>query len=280
MATNKPLINIDSNEEKSKYIDEICSDNTFLCKNVDICSTSKLYSGKDSIKKICDNISSEKCDTPIKECVVQATDTIGDSNGYVLTSFVNIIIPIANEFDDKGNQKFLRLPPLSASKKPNSQDICDICACVNRFSTGGGDYTAPGLNVCTYQSNFEYFYYPLSIENINSKLINTPPIKLGKYNVINSNIIATNSEENISVENLYDLLIENKILEFNAVTFINYLYKNNEEKRKKLQLYIIDKKQIKKKEINKGKFYENISFFYFLFTIFLVAIFFILIKLF
>ena len=42
-----------------------------------------------------------------------------------------------------------------------------------------------------YPAFVEHYYYPLSIENINSKLKDSPPIKIGKYLIINSNIIFT-----------------------------------------------------------------------------------------
>ena len=90
---------------------------------------------------------------------------------------------------------------------------------MNRFSTVPGSsgvinessVTAPGQNICIYPDFIEHYYYPLSVENINSKLKDAPPVKLGKYLIINSNIIYAHSEEELLVTNLYDLLIKNGI---------------------------------------------------------------------
>ena len=206
-----------------------------------------------------------------------------NSQQFIQTSFVNIIIPIANEVDNLGNQKFLRLPALSSSNSPNSKDICNICECMNRFSISSGSSdksnvsnTSPGQNTCTYPDTFDYYYYPTAIENINNIIPKTPPVILGKYTVINSNIIYASSEEALSVGNLYDLLVKNGVSQTNNINFINKLYQNT--KTKELNLYILNKKQNLISQDNKKNFYENITFYHIIFVIFVILIFFFLIK--
>jgi hypothetical protein len=170
-------------------------------------------------------------------------------------------------------------------KKPKSNDICNICACMNRFSTSPGasasvgekSYTSPGQNTCIYPDFIEHYYYPVSVQNLNNKLVDKPPIKLGKYNIINENIIAARFEEDLAVTNLYDLLIENGISSQITKDFIlNVLYKNDEPKAKQLELYLVNKKQTDKRDIKNGAFYKNITFFY---GIIIALIFWILILL-
>ena len=201
-----------------------------------------------------------------------------NSEEYISTSFVNIIIPIENEVDNLGNQKFLRLPALSSSNSPNSKDICDICDCMSRFSSspgaGNNKNTSPGQNQCIYPSTFDFYYYPISIENINNIIPKTPPVILGKYTIVNSNIIYASSEEALTVGNLYDLLVKNGVSQINIINFINKLYKNS--KTKELNLYINNKNLVSQN--NKKNFYENITFYYVVFVFFVILIFYFLIK--
>jgi hypothetical protein len=281
IISNRTFVNNDTAEQVDHYIDEICSDPNFLCANKQLCgSSTTIYTNKANVEKICsDIIKSSECEEDFKECVVNTTNYFDDAHGTVSTSFVNIIIPIVGAYDSVGNQKFLRLPALSGSKKPRSTDICNLCACMNRFATspGSGDvisessYTSPGQNTCIYPSFIEHFYYPLSIENITTKLSGTPPVKLGKYTVLNSNIIYAHSEEELLVPNLYDLLIKNGIPQPAVTSFIlNVLYKNDQDKNKELQLHLQSKELNKKALINKGLFYENITFFYILLVLFIL----------
>jgi hypothetical protein len=159
---------------------------------------------------------------------------------------VNVIVPIPNALDSNGNTKFIRLPALSGSKKPKSMETCSICQCMNRFATspGGGlnDNTAPGQNQCVF-IDFEYYYYPVAIENLNRKIKNTPPIILGKYLIVNSNIIPILTEEDLSPINLYKILIKNGIPDGIALKFITKtLYKGNDNIVKELQLFLMNKK--------------------------------------
>lgn len=286
--SNRTFQNNDTAEQIDKYIDEICSNSDFLCKNRELCGTStSIYSNVENVNKICEDVSkANECEDDVKECVINTRNLLDDSQGVITTSFINIILPILGATDENGNQKFLRLPALGGSKKPNSQDICNLCACMNRFATAPGSvtnigessYTAPGQNTCTYPEFVEHYYYPLSIENINSKLTDTPPMKLGKYLIINSNIIYARSEEDLLVTNLYDLLIKNGIPENITTSFIvSTLFKNNKDKNKELQLYVIDKQKKKTNLINKGLFYTNITFFYILLVVFIVLMLLILI---
>ena len=282
-SQNNNFVHNDSTEQINHYIDEICSDPEFLCKNKEMCGTStSIYTNVANVEKICTGITNAKeCENDFKECVVNTLNPFDDSRGTITTSFVNIILPITGAFDDAGKQKFLRLPVLSGGKNPKSADICNICSCMNRFSTVPGSsgvinessITAPGQNICIYPDFIEHYYYPLSIENINNKLKDAPPVTLGKYLVINSNIIYAHSEEELSVTNLYDLLIKNGITKDITISFIlNTLYKNNKDKVKELQLYISSQNQKNTKLINKGIFYENITFFYILLIIFIVLL--------
>jgi hypothetical protein len=274
----------DTSEQVKKYIDEICSDPKFLCSNKDLCGKSTaIYTNPANVDKICKDMEkANECENDVKECVVSTENLFDDSHGNVTTSFVNIILPIPNAFDEKANQKFLRLPALSASKKPKSEDICKICACMNRFSTSPGSsavinetsYTSPGQNTCMYPDFIEHYYYPLNIQSINTKLPNTPPVKLGKYTVINSNIIFAHSEEELLIPNLYDLLIKNGIAQQTAISFITkVLHKNDEAKVKELELYIMGKSKNKENLKRNGVFYQNIAFFYGILVVLLLLFF-------
>jgi len=274
----------DTSEQVKKYIDDICSDPKFLCANKDLCGKStSIYTNSSNVDKICKDMEkANQCEDDIKECMVSTENLLEESQGNVLTSFVNIILPIPNAFDENANQKFLRLPALSASKKPKSQDICKICACMNRFSTSPGSsavinetsYTSPGQNTCIYPDFIEHYYYPLTIQSINTKLKDSPPVKLGKYNVVNSNIIFAHSEEDLIITNLYDLLIKNGIGQHTAVSFITkVLHKNDEAKAKELDLYIKGKSKSHLETISKGVFYQNIAFFYGILIVLLLILF-------
>jgi hypothetical protein len=282
MTTDTSFITNESKGQIDRYLDEICSAPEFLCSNKDLCgSSTTLYASPENVNKICNEMKqSNKCDHEINECLVNTRNLLDESQSNITTSFVNIIIPIPGAFDKNANQKFLRLPALSSSKKPKSQEVCNICACMNRFSTapgagksiGASSYTSPGQNTCIYPDFIEHYYYPINVENINSKLKDkTPPIKLGKYNIVNSNIIYAHSEEQLLVSNLYDLLIKNQITNKTAISFIlDNLYKHEPSKRKELGLYILQKTRKTKNLINKGMFYENITFFYLIFTLFVL----------
>jgi hypothetical protein len=283
-SIQKKFIKNDSRDEVTRYVDEICSDPGFLCSNRDLCgSSTTIYSSRKNVEQICkDRQKANVCENNFDECLVNVKNTFDDSNALISTSFVNIIIPIKNAFDKNANQKFLRLPALSSSKKPKSQEICNVCACMNRFSTSPGasavidesSYTGPGQNTCMYPEFIEHFYYPLDFENINSKLKGkAPPVKIGKYTVINSNIIYAHSEEDLTVQNLYDLLIKNGISEPITKNFIlNVLYQSTPTKSKELELYISKKTDNNKRFIKNGIFFENITFFYIIFTVFVSMI--------
>jgi hypothetical protein len=270
----------ETTEQVNKYIDEICADPSFLCSNKDLCgSNSTMYANTVAVNKICTDIKdAQKCDTQFSECMINTINTFDEDKNNITTSFVNIILPITGAFDENANQKFLRLPALSGSKKPKSQDICNICACMNRFSTSPGSgavinessYTAPGQNTCIYPEFIEHYYYPMSVQQINTKLQKAPPVKIGKYTVLNENIIFAHTEEDLLVTNLYDLLIKNGILpEITKKFILNVLYKNDEAKSKQLNIYIANKQNENKVYIKNGIFYKNITFFYVTFVVLL-----------
>jgi hypothetical protein len=279
IISNRQFIDNDTSERVDKYIDEICSDPVFLCKNRQMCGTStSIYTGVANVDEICHEITeSNKCENDIQQCVVLANNTFDDAQSMVSTSFVNIIVPITNVVDALGNQKFLRLPPLSGSKVKNSNEVCSICACMDRFSkspgAGTNNDTSPGQNQCVYDKSFEYYYYPLYIEDINNKLKDAPVIKLGKYNVITSNIIYANSSEDLLINNLYDLLIKNGISKHHTIEFItNILYRDNPEKLKELQLYILNKKEPSIINTISGTYYKNIASYFIIFIVFVLLI--------
>jgi len=271
---NKEFVVNDTTDQVNRYIDEICADPKFLCSNKELCAkSSTLYAGIDNIKKICSDITeSNKYDTDFSECLVNTENKFDEERKIVTTSFVNIILPIVGAFDESANQKFLRLPALSSSKKPKSQDICNICACMNRFSTSPGSsaainqnsYTSPGQNICIYPDFIEHYYYPVSMQNINEKLKDSaPPVKIHKYKIINSNIIFAHAEEDLEVGQLYDLLTKNGISKEITINFIlNVLYKNDEIKKKELTLHTANKQKSNTAFIKNGVFYTNMTFFY------------------
>jgi hypothetical protein len=278
-ANGSQFINNDTVEQINKYIDSVCSNPTFLCNNKDLCGkNSTLYSDINNVNTICSQLTTaNECENNFNECVVLVKNMFEESHQYISSSFVNIIVPISNSVDSAGNQKFLRFPALSGTKKQGSLDTCNICMCMNRFAQSPGSSnntaTSPGQNQCVYPDSFEYYYYPLDIEYINSKLFNPPPITLGGYNIINSNIIYAHSEEDLQVGPLYDILINNGITQQNATTFIlNVLYSNNTAKANELNVYINNKANEKLKLKNLEKYYKNITFYYVLFTILLILL--------
>jgi hypothetical protein len=255
LFSNRKFIDIDTLETVDKYIDEICSDPDFLCKNnenIEMCGkNTTIYSNVDNVKNICEEIKQANvCENDIKECIVLANNyTFEDSRQFVTTSFSNIIIPITKAFDNDGNQKFIRLPSLSSTKKKNSNEICSVCACMDRFakSPGAGakdGYTSPRQNTCTYDDDFEYYYYPLYVDQIRDGIKNTPSVLVGpngKYTVLNKNIIHIKTESDLNSVNLYNILVKNGIANGVAKNFINNLYKNNEQSLKELELYLLGK---------------------------------------
>jgi hypothetical protein len=278
VVSNRKFIDNDTSEIVDKYIDEICSNPEFLCTNIELCgNNTSIYANVENVRNICDNIKEANiCENDVKECIVLAENTFDESQKYVSTSFVNIIIPIKNGLDDEGNQKFIRLPPLSGSKKKNSNEVCNVCACMDRFArspgSGFNDYTSPGQNACVYGDDFEYYYYPLYVEEIRNKLKNAPIITIGgKYKIINSNIIHVNTEDDLSSCNLYNLLIKNGISKNVILNFINnILYKDDKQASKELNLCLLNKEDEQKLKYLENKSFKKMSFFYIVFIAFLI----------
>lgn len=275
MTESPNFITNESREQIKRYIDSICADTTYLCKNKEnkeLCATNSIhYSSLDAVNKTCDDVEKGKeCESNFDECKVTTKNFFDEDGNDITTSFVNIIIPIPSAFDKDANQKFLRLPPLSSSKKPKSRDLCNVCACMNRFSTSPGasasvginSYTSPGQDICIYPDFIEHYYYPVSIEQLNNK-ISTQSVKINKLNVLNKNIISAYSEDDLHVTNLYDLLIQNDIPPQITTDFIlKVLYKNDDSKQKELELHLISKQKNNFNNIKNGAFYKNMSFFY------------------
>jgi hypothetical protein len=242
MAT---FIENDTAEQVGKYIDDICSDPAFLCKNRELCGKqTSIYYNVQNVNNICSEMEkANECDNDFKECVVQVMNYFGESQKYISTSFVNVIVPIPNVLDNEGNNKFIRLPALSSSKKPESQEVCSVCACMNRFATspgaGNNEYTSPGQDTCVYLETFEYYYYPLYVERVNKKLKDAPAITLGKYRILNSNIISIESEEGLGAISLYKLLTKNGISPKLTRDFITKtLYRGNKAVDKEIEIYL------------------------------------------
>jgi len=269
IVEGRTISNNDSYEIFNKYIDEICEDPKFLCNNKDLCgNNTSIYANVKNVETICKDIQEASvCDNNIKECIVLAQNSFNQSQKFVSTSFENIIVPIPKSIDENGNQKFIRLPPLQGSRKPDSLETCNICACMDRFArspgSGFNDYTSPGQNKCVYPDDFEYYYYPVQIEKIRSSnlLKEPPPITVSnsknKYNVLNKNILALKTEDDLSVTSLYKRLTDEGISVFLTNNFIlNVLYKNDKERAKELNLYISTLSN--QGQTKKGKF-SNVS---------------------
>lgn len=290
IISNRKFIDIDTLESVDKYIDEICSDPNFLCKNDEhksMCgANTSIYSNRENVETICENIKQANiCENDIKECIVSAENTFENSQMYVSTSFLNIIIPIPDAYDNDGNIKFIRLPALAASRKKDSNEICSVCACMDRFArspgSGFNDYTSPGQNRCVYGEKFEYYYYPLYVEQIRNKLTNAPKVTLGgKYDVINKNIIHINTEDKLTSPNLYNTLVKNGISEGIAKKFIvNVLYKTDKQSIKDLELYLLNKKTNKSTKSSFSGFDNTNNDSFFIYLIFISLVIFLLINL-
>ena len=130
MPKSRQFIDQDTIAVKNEYLNNICSDAVFLCNNKNICSENSSFYGKtENIDKICENIKKgNKCENDIDQCVVSVKNSIMDSQNNIVSSFLNIIVPIKNATDEYGNQKFLRLPPLSSSKRPGIDSLCNSSA--------------------------------------------------------------------------------------------------------------------------------------------------------
>lgn len=251
IVSGRTIVNNDSYEIFDKYIDEICEDPTFLCNNVQLCGNhTTIYAGVKNVQDICKNIKEASvCENDVKECIVLASNSFSQSQKFVATTFENIIVPIPKAIDENGNQKFIRLPELHGSKKPDSLEICNVCACMDRFArspgSGFNDYTSPGQNACVYSDDFEYYYYPMQIEKVrNSNVLKDPPPVIvsnskNKYNVITKNIIPLKTEDELSVINLYTRLRNEGISDFLTKNFVlNILYKNDKQRAKELNAYL------------------------------------------
>jgi hypothetical protein len=278
-SLQREYVDLATTKAVDDFLQYVCSDKNYLCKNVDKCAkSSNIWGGKDNILKVCENIKKgEKCSKNVDTCLVSARSEIPGASTNVVTTFMNIIIPIPGS-ETNGNKKFLRLPPLSGSIKPGSDDTCSLCACFERFARsrpgeGNTDYTAPGQNTCIFSDNFEYYYYPLDIENIVDNLTESPDIYLGGNKVLNSNIIYSNNNEDLKPDRLYDILIDNGINETVAYDFITkVLYKNNTENEKVLNLHLTNGKLKSQVDKNKNIFLKNIVTFYLIFIAFVILV--------
>jgi len=282
MSTIKrKFVDQDTSVVIDKYFNKSCTEDLdFLCTNRKLCSenTSTLGSLSD-INKMCLEIKDlNKCKDDIDVCTVSANNLITDDPKVVNTSFLNIIIPIPTAFDDDANQKFLRLPPLSSSKEPGTKNLCNSCACFERFGMSVGSsgpdakYTAEGQKECIFE-NFEYYYYPLEMENVTNTLNNQLGIYLGGSLVLPKNIIFANNNEDLEVGNLYDILVNKGISAKTAFNFITQkLWKNNTEKELQLKMHIRDKKEHEILDGEKLKFSKDMISFYVIFIVFLILV--------
>ena len=77
---------------------------------------------------------------------------------------------------------------------------------MDRFakSPGAGandGYTSPRQNTCTYNDDFEYYYYPLYVDQIRDGVKDTPDVLVGpngKYTILNKNIIHIKTENDLT----------------------------------------------------------------------------------
>jgi hypothetical protein len=275
-VSNRKLLENDTTDMVDNYIDSICTDPTFLCAHQEMCGkNTTIYKGKSNVEKICKDFKkANECESDIKQCVVQSVNSMDQSKQFVVTSFINIIVPIPNVKDELGNQMFIRLPPLSSSKKPDSKDLCNLCACMDRFAKSPGGksntYTSPGQNQCVFNDGFEYYYYPLEIENLHDTVPGIPPVKLGKYTVFNKNIITISSQSGLSPVGLYDVLLDHKVNKTDIYNFIkNVLYVENEDKQKELDNHILNLKEKYFQKRDNSKLYSKNLFFFIILIAFL-----------
>jgi len=289
-VTNRKFIDIDTLETVDDYIDEICADPEFLCRNDqhrEMCANNtSIYASLDNVNNICENIKqSNVCENDITECVVLANNSFENSQKFVSTSFSNIIIPIPKAFDRDGNQKFIRLPSLSSTSKKNSNEICSVCACMDRFArspgSGFNDYTSPGQNKCVFGENFEYYYYPIYVQQIRDRVKDSPPVVVGGKIVINTNIIHVSTENDLLITKLYEILVKNGISEQVSNDFLTkVLYRDSPQSLKDFKVYLLDKKKkMASTQNNKSSFGSNtplqyqrkgINFLYLLLVIFFI----------
>jgi hypothetical protein len=289
MSSSRRYVDQDTTAILDGYIDELCADQDFLCSNKKLCAdNSSRFGTLQNINTTCENIKqAKKCPgIDVDVCLVRADNFITKTQKYANTTFMNIIVPISGAVDNSGNQKFLRLPPLSGSKIPGGTDLCNSCACFERFAvapgTGAGldsQYTAPGQGECVFPPEFEYYYYPLDIENINNTLKDEPEIFLGNYKVLPENIIYANNNQDLVVENLYDILLRYGISSNTAYNFITRkLWPNDTSKEIQLKLHIKNKQGMLKMEHDNKKFSNDIVSFYVIFIVFIILIIFNLNK--
>jgi hypothetical protein len=277
----RKFIDQDTSQIVDDYINDLCSKQDFLCSNRKLCSeNTSLFGTLDNIDKICTDIKkANTCINDVDICVVNAKNLITSSQKTINTTFLNIIVPIPNAHDELGNQKFLRLPPLSGSKIPGSNQICNSCACFERFSIAPGQqgenakYTAPGQGECVFDDSFEYYYYPLDIENITNTLHDDPEIYLGGSRVLSKNIIFANNNEDLQSGNLYNILINNGINAPTAYSFITKkLWPENNDKKTELKLHIKNKTENELLNNDKLKFQKNMITIYVIFIIFIILV--------
>jgi len=278
---SRKFVDQDTSQILNDYVNDLCSNQNFLCTNRKLCAdNTSLFGPLDHINKICKDIKkASTCTNDVDVCVVNATNLLTTSQKMVNTTFLNIIVPIPNAHDDLGNQKFLRLPPLSGSKIPGSDDICNSCACFERFSIAPGQqgedakYTAPGQGECVFNPDFEYYYYPLDIENITNTLQDEPDIFLNGKKVLPKNVIFSNNNEDLQVGNLYDILINRGIHSPTAFSFITKkLWPYNIDKETELKLHIKNKKDTELLQDNNLKFQKDMITIYVIFIIFIILI--------
>ena len=92
-------------------------------------------------------------------------------------------------------------------------------------------------------------------------------------NFTNSNIIYANNNEDLGVENLYDILLENGITSNTAYDFITRkLWPNDTSKELQLKLRIKNKQGMLKMESENLKFKNHMVTFYIIFIVFIILI--------
>jgi hypothetical protein len=91
MNNRRSFIDNDTTDQIDKYIDDICSDPVFLCRNKELCGTStSIYSSVENVNTICKDLEkANECENDFQECVVQASSLFEDAPRYLSTSFIH-----------------------------------------------------------------------------------------------------------------------------------------------------------------------------------------------
>jgi hypothetical protein len=93
VVSNRTFINNDTAEQIDRYIDDICSNPEFLCKNKEMCAAStSIYSNIQNVEKICKDIKkANECEDNVKECVVTTQNSFDEARKTITNSIAHLI---------------------------------------------------------------------------------------------------------------------------------------------------------------------------------------------